>query len=282
MSDPTQSDLTPRPTLDDEGDPPPALVIPPMLVGRRGLVLGVANPRSLAWAAVEALAAAGAQVAFTYLDERAARRARPLAERVGSPFSAPCDVRDDASLKAAIDGAAAALGGLDFVVHSVAFAEQDDLAAPLYDCSREGFRIALDVSAYSLVRAVHFALPHLTAGASVVTLTYLGARVAVPLYGLMGPAKAALEAEVRYLARELGPRGVRVNAVSAGPVKTLAAAGLPGFRERLRETTARTPLGRGVTHEEVAAAVCFLCSPLSGGVTATTLHVDAGEHAVSL
>ncbi len=266
---------------DAEGDAPP-LAMPPLLPGRRGLVLGVANPRSLAWAAVEALSAAGAQVAFTYLDERAARRARPLAERAQSPFSAPCDVRDDASLKAAIDGAAAAMGGLDFLVHSVAFAEQQDLAAPLHDCSREGFKLALDVSAYSLVRAVHFALPHLSSGASVVTLTYLGARVAIPLYGLMGPAKAALEAEVRYLARELGPRGVRVNAVSAGPVKTLAAAGLPGFRDRLKETTSRTPLGRGVTHEEVAAAVCFLCSPLSGGITATTLHVDAGEHAVSL
>lgn len=277
--------MTPSETpalADGEDDAPrPALAMPPMLTGRRGLVLGVANPRSLAWAAVEALSAAGARVGFTYLDARAARRALPLAERVAAPFAAPCDVRDDDSLRAALDGAAAALGGLDFLVHSVAFAEQADLAAPLHACSREGFRLALDVSAYSLLRAVHFALPHLSADASVVTLTYLGARVAVPLYGLMGPAKAALEAEVRYLARELGPRGVRVNAVSAGPVKTLAAAGLPGFRERLREAAARTPLGRGVTHEEVAAAVCFLCSPLSGGVTATTLHVDAGEHAVS-
>jgi enoyl-[acyl-carrier protein] reductase I len=189
-------------------------------------------------------------------------------------------VRDDEQLKRVIEEAAEALGGLDCLVHSVAFADLNDLRAPLDACSREGFQLAFDVSAYSLMRCVHWARPHLSESASVVTMTYLGARVAVPLYGLMGPVKAALEAEVRALASELGREGVRVNAVSAGPVKTLAAAGLPGFREKLNTLAEQTPLGRGVTQEEVAHAVCFLCSPLSSGVTGSTLYVDAGEHAV--
>ena len=250
------------------------------LHGRRGLVLGVANARSIAWATVEELCDAGASVGFTYLDERATRRVTALAER--AHFHAPCNVEDDEQLKQVIDEAAAQLGGLDFIVHSLAYAEQADLTQPLDACSREGYMRAMQVSAYSLLRCVHWARPHLSEQASVVSLTYLGARVSIPLYGVMGPAKAALEAEVRCLAQELGSQGVRVNAVSAGPVKTLAAAGLPGFREKLREIGSQTPLGRGVTQAEVAHAVCFLCSPLSSGITGTTLHVDAGEHSARM
>jgi len=250
------------------------------LQGSKGLVLGVANQRSIAWAVVEELLSAGAQVGFTYLDERALRRVKALTER--AHYHAPCNVEDDEQLKAVIEGCAEALGGLDWVVHSLAFAEQSDLTEPLDACSREGYLKAMQISAYSLLRCVHWAKPLLNQGGSVVTLTYLGARVAIPMYGVMGPAKAALEAGVRGLAQELGAEGLRVNAVSAGPVKTLAAAGLPGFRDKLRTLGEQTPLGRGVTQAEVAQAVAFLCSPLSSGVTGTTLHVDAGEHAARL
>lgn len=248
------------------------------LTGKCGLVLGVANARSIAWACVQELSRAGAQVGFTYLDDKALRRVMPLTEYAS--YHAPCNVEDDAQLKQVIENAGIKLGKLDFIVHSLAFAEQSDLTQALDACSHEGYLRAMTVSAYSLLRCVHWAKPLMSEQASVVTLSYMGARIAIPMYGVMGVAKAALEAEVRCLAQELGARGIRVNAVSAGPVKTLAAAGLPGFRDKIRDLGSQTPLGRGVTQTEIAHAVCFLCSPLSSGVTGTILHVDAGEHSV--
>ena len=242
--------------------------------------MGVANPRSLAWSAAETLAEAGATVGITYLDDRAARRVQPLIDQLSCPIACACDVREDDQIEATLEEVKARWGEIDFLIHSLAFADINDLKRPLSDCSREGYHLAMEVSAYSLLRLIHFASPLMSSGASVTTLTYLGAEVAMPAYGVMGPAKAALEAQVRYLARELGPRGIRVNAVSAGPIKTLAAVGIPGFKQLLKASGESTPLGRGVTAQEVAYSLAFLTSPLSGGITGEVLHVDGGAHAV--
>jgi len=244
---------------------------------RAALVFGVANDHSLAWFIARALAAEGVRVGLSYGDERLERRVRPLAESIDSPLVIRCDVSNEAALAETFAAADTALGPrLDMLVHSVAFATREDLTSPFSETSRNGFGRALDVSAYSLLALVRHAGPRLGPGSSVLTLTYLGAERVVSGYKVMGPAKAALESCVRGLAEELGPRGVRVNAVSAGPVRTLAAAGVPGFRTLLDGHAERAPLRRNVTGEEVAAAACFLLSDRASAVTGEILHVDGG------
>lgn len=248
--------------------------------GRRGLILGVANHRSIAWAIAQTARQCGASVGIGVLDERAASKALPLVEGDDLSFIAQCNVQDDHQIDRLVGMAEREWGRIDFLVHSLAFAQLEDLRAPISAASRRGFLEAFEVSAHSLLRLSNRCGPLFSSDAAIVTLSYLGAEIAIPSYGLMGPVKAALEAEVRYLAAELGASGIRVNAVSAGPLKTLAASALPGFRQQLKSVGETTPLKRGVTHSEVANAALFLCSPLSSGITGEVLHVDAGQHAV--
>jgi enoyl-[acyl-carrier protein] reductase I len=264
--------------------PEPSVHAPSPLAGKRGLVFGVASERSIAWAITRAAHAAGASVALSYGTDKLARRVEPLADAVEAPWRGVCDVRDDDALDATFDAATGALGGLDFLVHSVAFAERDDLMGRFSDTGRAGFGLAMDVSVYSLVAMARRARPHLEAagGGSLLTLTYYGAEKAVPGYNVMGVAKAALEASVRYLAADLGPDAIRCNAISAGPIKTLAAAGIPGFRDMLRAAAERAPLRRNVTADEVAALALPLLGDAGAGVTGEVLHVDAGYHAMGM
>lgn len=253
-----------------------------LLEGKTGLVFGVANDRSIAYAIAEAATRHGARVGLSYFGERLARRVLPLAEGLGAAFCVPCDVGDDEQLDACFAHAADVFDGrLDFVVHGVAFAERDDLLAPFSQTSRAGHALAMDVSAYSLVAMARRAAPLMASGGSLLTLTYHGSAQVVPRYNVMGPAKAALEAGVRYLAADLGPAGVRVNAISAGPIKTLAAAGIPGFRTMLKAAAEIAPLRRTVEQDEVADAAVFLLSDMARGITGSVLHVDAGQHVMA-
>ena len=252
-----------------------------LLSGKRGLIFGVANERSLAWEIAKLAHAQGATLAFNYGHERLARRVLPLAESVEAAYVAQADVTDDDQLDAWFEGAAAALGGpVDFVVHSVAYAPKADLQGAFVDVSRQGFAQALEISAYSLIELTRRALPLMTPGAAVLTLSYIGASRAMPGYNLMGVAKAALEANVRYLAAELGPQGIRVNGLRAGPVRTLAASGVPGFRAKQGFAAEASPLRRSVEGADVARTALALLSDLTAGVTGEILHVDAGFHAV--
>jgi enoyl-[acyl-carrier protein] reductase I len=248
------------------------------LAGQVGLVVGVANKRSISWAIARRLADAGAAIVLTYQTERLAENVRELGAALADPLVLPCDVTDDAQLEAVFEAIAARHGRLDFLVHGVAFADREDLARPFVETSREGFRKALDVSAYSLVALSRGAQPLMSAGGSIVTLSYLGAERVFPNYNVMGVAKAALESAVRYLAAELGPRNIRVNAVSAGPIKTLAASGISGFTGILQTYRDRAPLRRTVDAEEVADAACFLLGPAGRAVTGEVLLVDGGYH----
>jgi enoyl-[acyl-carrier protein] reductase I len=256
-----------------------------LLAGRTGLVVGVANKRSIAWAIAQRLDGAGARLALSFQNERVEREVRPLAESLSrqGPI-VPLDVQDDAGMDAAVEEAAGALGGLDILVHAVAYAPAADLAGRFTDTSREGFLTAMDVSAYSLVALARRAEPHMRArgGGSIITLTYLGGERAVPGYNVMGPAKAALASSVRYLAWELGEAGIRVNALSAGPVRTRAARGVPGFGTMVERAAERAPLRREISAAEVADAALFLASPLAAAITAEVIFVDAGYHAVGL
>jgi enoyl-[acyl-carrier protein] reductase I len=207
------------------------------------------------------------------------KRVRPLAESLGAKLIVPCDVTRDEEITRAFEEAGAVFGGLDFVIHSLAFANRDDLKGRYLDTSREGFRVALDVSAYSLVAVARAAAPLMRdRRGSVVTLSFYGAEKVIPQYNVMGVAKAALEASVRYLAADLGPDGIRVNAISAGPIKTLAAAGIAQFRDMLHQAEQRAPLRRNITLEDVGGAALYLCSDWSAGVTGEVLHVDCGYH----
>ena len=245
--------------------------------GQNALVFGVANDHSLAWAIAKMLAAQGARLAIAYGDDRLERRARPLGESVGAALVSRCDVSRDDDIARFMTEAEAALGPrIDLLVHSLAFADSADLAGDFTDTSRGGFGRALDVSVYSLVALTRAVRPKMTGGGSVLTLSYYGAEKVVSGYKVMGPAKAALESTVRYLAAELGPSGIRVNAVSAGAVRTLAAAGIPGFRDLMKGAAEKAPLRRNVTPEEVANAACFLLSRAASAVTGEILHVDAG------
>ena len=252
------------------------------LQGKQGLVLGVANARSLGWAIAELLHAAGARMAFAYQGERLRETLEKLTESYREPLLLPCDVTSDAELGALFAELSSRFGRLDFVVHAVAFAPASTFEKAFADTTREEWRVAMDVSAYSLVAVVQRAQALMSEGGSVVTLSYLAAERVVPHYNMMGVAKAALEASVRYLAYDLGPRGVRVNAVSAGPVRTIAARSISGFGSMYAEVGAKSMLRRNITQEEVAGVALALLSPLGGGVTGETHHVDAGYHAVGM
>lgn len=253
------------------------------LSGKHGLIVGVANKRSISWAIAQAAAAAGARLALTYPSERLEENVRDLAAALEQPLVAPCDVTNDqqiADLAAAIDRE---FGGLDFLVHGAAFAPQAELSKPFVETSREGFRIALDVSVYSLIALTHAVAPLMKArgGGSVLTLTYLGSQRVVTNYNVMGVAKAALEASVRYLASELGPDNIRVNAISAGPIRTLAASGIKDFSSVLDVYRDRAPLRRKVELGEVADAATFLLSSAARAITGEIVMVDAGFHVTS-
>jgi len=254
------------------------------LRGRKGLVLGVANQRSLAWAIAEALDEAGARLALTYQGERIEENVRALASKCESSIVHPCDVTNDAEVAALFDTLAREFGSIDFMVHSVAFARREDLDGAFHATSREGWRIALEVSAYSLValssRAARLMNPE--TGGSILTLTYLASQRVFPNYNVMGSAKAALEHAVRQLAFELGEKNIRVNAISAGPVSTLSARGISGFTQMMGYSRERSPLRRNIELREVGDAALFLLSPLASGITGTTLFVDAGYHIMGL
>lgn len=248
----------------------------PSLSGKRALVIGVANERSIAWGIAQALQREGARLGFTFLGDALERRVRPLAESVGADLIAPCDVADEAQIDALFAEVDRVWGGLDVLIHAVAFANRDDLSGRFVDTSREGFRLALDVSAYSLVAVTRAAEPRMKDGGTVLTLTFAGSERVFPNYNVMGVAKAALEASMRYLAADVGPAGIRVNALSAGPIKTLSAAGIHGFRDMLHVAEARAPLRRNVSQSDVGELAVALCGPAGAGVTGQVLYVDAG------
>lgn len=263
--------------------------IPPcplQLQGKKGLILGVANQRSIAWSCAEQLSLYGAELTLTVLDERAHKQASklintlPLSDQPHPPLIIECDVRSSEDISRLSTLISSHWGKLDFLIHSIAFAQLEDLKKPITECSTTGYLEAMEISAYSLLSTINALKPLFSPQASIVTMSYLGSEVAIPSYGIMGPVKAALESQVRYLAAELGPQGIRVNALSAGPLKTLAASAIPGFRQQLKTSGELTPLRRNITHQEVAQTAVFLCSAMSSGITGETLHVDAGRHAV--
>jgi enoyl-[acyl-carrier protein] reductase I len=257
----------------------------PMLEGKTGIILGVANKRSIAWAIAQALAREGMRLAFTYQGERLKESVEELSSTLGgNPLILPCDVTSDAEVEAVFAAIGEQFGRLDCLVHSVAFAPREDLENEFVKTSREGFKLAHDISAYSLVAVTRAALPMLEASGSgsVIAMSYYGAEKAVEGYNLMGVAKASLEASVRYLAANLGPRNVRVNAISAGPVNTLAARGIKGFTGMLKHHAERAPLRRNVELEEIGNAGLFLASPMSSGITGEVMYVDCGYNIVGL
>ena len=254
-----------------------------LLEGKKAIVFGVANDHSIAWAIAQAFAREGATLAFTYVNEAIERRVRPLAESLGVKTVLPCDVTSDEDIRATFDVLREQWGVLDVLVHAVAFAQREDLKGRFVDTSREGFRLALDVSAYSLVALARAAEPLLAPRrGSILTLSYFGAEKVVAGYNVMGVAKAALEASMRYLAWDLGPSGIRVNAISAGPIRTLSSAGIGGFKTMLHHHEERAPLRRNISPEEVARSALYLSSELAEGVTGEVLHVDAGYNIVGL
>ena len=253
-----------------------------LLDGKKGLIMGLANDHSIAWGIAQALHAEGADLAFTYVGEALERRVRPLAESLGSKLIAPCDVQNDEQIDALMGQVRDVYGSLDILIHAVAFANKEELNGPYLNTSRAGFLLALDVSAYSLTAVTKAAQDLLSPGASVITLTYHGSQQVAQNYNVMGVAKAALEASVRYIANDLGPRGIRVNAISAGPIRTLAASGIAGFRSLQKQFAGIAPLRRNVTIEDVGKTALWLCSDLASGVTSETIYVDAGFHNIGV
>lgn len=253
-----------------------------LLAGRCGLVVGVANERSLAWGIARRAAAAGAKLAFTYQGEALERRVRPLAEQVTDVPLVSMDVTREAEVARAFETVGASLGKLDFLVHSVAWADRDDLAGRTLDTSREGFLRAMEISVYSLLTLSRRAEPLMPEGGSVLTLSYYGAVRAVPNYNVMGITKAALEAAVRYLSLDLGRSGIRINAISAGAIKTLASSGVSGLRGMLADAAGRAPLQRNVDIDDVGAAAVYLLSPLAKGVTGEIHYVDGGFNVTAM
>ena len=254
-----------------------------LLDGRHGLVLGVANKRSIAWGIAQAAHREGARLALTYQGERLEKNVRQLAEGLRDPLLLPCDVSRDEDLREVAQRVGAEFGGLDFVVHAVAFALREELDGEFVATSREGYRVAQDISSYSLTALARETAPLMEGrGGSIVTLSYLGGERVVPHYNVMGVAKAALEMSVRYLSADLGPRGIRVNAISAGPIKTLAASGVHGLSRMLEYHRTHAPLRKNTEQEEVGDAALFLLSPLSRGITGEVIHVDGGFHVMGM
>ena len=266
----------------NDATPEPRIATGTLMQGKRGLIMGVANDRSIAWGIARAVAAQGAEVAFTYQGEALEKRVRPLADSVGSSLVLPCDVADDASMDAAFDAIAKAWGRIDFLVHAIGYADKQFLRGRYLDTPRAAFLQAMDISCFSFVAVGQRAAALMSAGGSMLTLSYLGAERVTPHYNVMGVAKAALEASVRYMATDLGERGIRVNAISAGPIKTLAASGIGDFRYILRWNQYNAPLRRNVTIEDVGGAGLYLLSDLASGVTGEVHHVDSGYHVVGM
>lgn len=254
-----------------------------LLQGKKGVIVGVANKRSIAWGIAQAAAREGARLAFTYQGERLKENVEELGGAIPGSILLPLDVGKDDDVKAMAETLKKELGEIDFLVHAVAFAKREELDGNFVDTSRDGYALAQDISAYSLIALTRALLPLMEGRqASVITLSYLGGERVIPNYNVMGVAKAALEMSVRYLAADLGPRGVRVNAISAGPVKTLAAAGIHGFSKMLGHVQRMAPLRRNVTQEEIGDAGVFLLSSLSRGVTGEVIHVDCGYHVIGM
>jgi enoyl-[acyl-carrier protein] reductase I len=274
--------MTDAPTAPDLATMPTGVPAGTLMRGRRGLVMGVANDRSIAWGIAAACAAQGAELAFTYQGEALQKRVQPLAESVGSRLVVPCDVTDGPSMDATFAAVKAAWGGLDFLVHAIAWSDKSELTGRYLDTSRENFLRTLDISCFSFTAVCQRAVPLMGPGGSLLTLTYLGAERVTPHYNVMGVAKAALEASVRYLATDLGHAGIRVNAISAGPIKTLAASGIGDFRYILKWNQYNAPMKRNVTIEDVGGAGVYLLSDLASGVTGEVHHVDCGYHVVGM
>ncbi len=246
------------------------------LAGRKGLVVGIANDSSVAWGCAQAYRQRGAELAITYLNERAERHVRPLAERLEAPIVMPLDVRQPGQLEAVFERIAETWGRLDFGLHSIAFAPRDDLHGRVVDCSLEGFQIAMDVSCHSFIRMARLAEPLMTNGGCLATMTYIGSTRVVPNYNMMGPVKAALESVVRYLAAELGPKGIRVHALSPGPLETRAASGIAEFDHLMKDVAQRAPVTRPVTIEQVGAATAALATDSTATITGGIIYIDAG------
>jgi enoyl-[acyl-carrier protein] reductase I len=253
-----------------------------LLAGKRGLIMGLANDKSIAWGIARACADAGAELAFSYQGEALKKRVGPLAGQLGSDIVLPCDVSDEASMDALFAALKARWGTLDFVVHAIGFSDKNELRGRYVDTTRGNFAMTMDISVYSFTAIVQRAEKMMPAGGSCLTMTYYGAERVMPHYNVMGVAKAALEASVRYLAEDLGKKDIRVNAISAGPIKTLAASGIGDFRYIMKWNEYNSPLRRNVTIEDVGKAALFLLSDLGSGTTGENLHVDAGYHVVGM
>lgn len=253
-----------------------------LMRGKRGVVMGVANDRSIAWAIAAAVAAQGGEIAFTYQGEALGKRVRPLAESIGATLVLPCDVSDDAAIDETFSLIEKEWGKIDFVVHAIGWADKQFLRGRYLDTPRDAFLTALDISCYSFTAVARRAAAMMNPGGSLLTLSYLGAERVMPHYNVMGVAKAALEASVRYMAADLGAEGIRVNAISAGPIKTLAASGIGDFRYILKWNQYNAPLERNVSLSEVGGAGLYMLSALSGGVTGEVHHVDSGYHIVGM
>ena len=253
-----------------------------LMDGKRGLIMGLANDRSLAWGIAKALHAQGAEMAFSYQGEALERRVRPLANEVGSDFLIECDVSDMSALDAAFETLGAKWPKIDFLVHAIGFSDKNELRGLYVDTSLENFLMTMNISAYSMVSVTKRARALMTDGGSILTLSYYGAEKVVPHYNVMGVAKAALETSVKYLAMDLGPENIRVNAISAGPIKTLAASGIGDFRYILKWNELNSPLRRNVTIEDVGGAGLYMLSDLSSGVTGEIHHVDAGYNVIGM
>lgn len=253
-----------------------------LMSGKRGLIMGVANDKSIAWGIARACHEHGAELAFSYQGEALGKRVKPLAEKVNCDLVLECDVTDAASVDALFDRLQAEWGQLDFVVHAIGFSDKSELRGRYVDTSAENFRMTMDISVYSFTAIAQRAEKMMSEGGSLLTLTYYGAEQVMPHYNVMGVAKAALEASVKYMAEDLGKKGIRVNALSAGPIKTLAASGIGDFRYILKWNELNSPLRRNVTTDDVGKSAMYLLSDLSSGVTGENLHVDAGYHVVGM
>ncbi|KFE33561.1 enoyl-ACP reductase FabI [Thioclava atlantica] len=253
-----------------------------LMAGKRGLIMGLANDKSIAWGIAKALADAGAELAFSYQGEALKKRVGPLAGELGSDILIECDVADSGSIDTLFDTLKEKWGKLDFVVHAIGFSDKSELRGRYVDTSRDNFAMTMDISVYSFTAVCKRAADMMTEGGSLLTLTYYGAEQVMPHYNVMGVAKAALEASVKYIAEDLGKDGIRCNAISAGPIKTLAASGIGDFRYIMKWNELNSPLRRNVTQEEVGKAALYLLSDLGSGTTGETLHVDAGYHVVGM